>query len=264
MAAPSNKSARKLSSFFSLKPTKDEHPLPPTPPLQQQQPSLSQEPHLPQISPLPPPPHHPQYPQQPQHPQYPPPPHPPPSYHPLQHPLQPAHARGSSEGFAMKPNRTTRLIKSSSIPNLPSLRPDSPETLPPPPINTSVLSPLVPPPAIVNYGPPRPASSQGSVGSRPDSRPGSRAASREGSRSRPSTPSNMGPPSANNSPVGKVAKDPKGLKRMSWMPKKVGPEVETVEPKAWIAGLKDHVPYDSTAIFRCTRVRRSSAPQTPD
>ena len=51
-----------------------------------------------------------------------------------------------------------------------------------------------------------------------------------------------------------MSKDTKALKRLSWMPKKIGPEVEVTEPKAWIAGLKDHVPYDSTAIFRCAKV----------
>ena len=212
MAAPLNKSARKLSSLFSLGPSKDETP-----------------------APIPPPP-------------------------------LPSHSRGSSDGFALKAQNTSgRLAKSSSNPNLPSSNRTSiiqPNMAMPPRLDTGVLSPLVPPPTLVSHGPPRPASSQGSAGSRPNSRPGSRTASREGSRSRPSTPNIMMTPyQISNSPYQRAQMPPKEIKvakRQSWMPKKVVSEEEPPEPKAWVAGLKEHLPYDSTAIFEGIKVGKGN------
>lgn len=129
----------------------------------------------------------------------------------------------------------------------------------PPPISTTPLSPLPPPPTLVNYGQPRPASSHGSVRSKPSSR----ETSREGSRSRPSTPTTMGPPGRANSPIARTqtaSRDSKISKRHSWLPKKPGhgpDELGSQEPKAWIAGLPEHIPYDLSPIFRGEKVCRA-------
>jgi hypothetical protein len=127
----------------------------------------------------------------------------------------------------------------------------------PPPTSTMPLSPLVPPPSLVNYGPPRPASSHGSVRSQPSSR----AASRESSRSRPSTPTTMAPSGNANSPIARVQGTPregKISKRHSWLPKRPGQEAEGAadhEPRAWIAGLREHIPYDVSPVLRGEKVR---------
>lgn len=135
----------------------------------------------------------------------------------------------------------------------------------PPPISTAPLSPLAPPPTLVNYGPPRPASSHGSVrSSRPGSRPGSRAGSTDGSRSRPSTPTLMAPPGSASSPITRVqagSRDSKVPKRHSWLPKRPGQEGEELggyEAKAWIAGLREHIPYDLSSVIRGERVRSTT------
>lgn len=154
-----------------------------------------------------------------------------------------------------RPKSKVSLSQSMSNPNLRGQVPDPSIGLHPPmppTIDTTPLSPLAPPPILVNYGPPRPASSQGSVSSRP--------VSREGSRSRPSTPTTlMAPPGRTGSPTPKTQmtpKDSKISKRHSWMPKKLGHGAEDGdhEPKAWIAGLREHIPYDVSPIFRGERV----------
>jgi hypothetical protein len=123
-------------------------------------------------------------------------------------------------------------------------------------MNTGPLSPLVPPPTLVSHGPPQPASSHGSV----QSRPNSRAGSRDGSRSRPSTPTVTAPPGSASSPISRPQAAPrehKIAKRQSWHPKKPGQEGEessNYEPKAWIAGLREHIPYDMSPVFRGERV----------
>ncbi len=157
------------------------------------------------------------------------------------------------------PGSDAPLPKSASIPNLyghranPSLNSHGPM---PPPTSTALLSPLAPPPTLVSYGAPKPASSHGSARSRRSSRAGSR----EGSRSRPSTPTTMAPPGMANSPMARTQvtpKESKALKRHSWLPKRSGQEAEDAggyEPKAWIAGLKEHIPYDLSPVFRGERV----------
>jgi hypothetical protein len=105
-----------------------------------------------------------------------------------------------------------------------------------------------------------------SFGSRPGSRPGSRVGSpihsRDGSRSRPQTPVLLQPgalphsPSRSGTPNSATFK-----KRHSWMPgsgsrsDKGHIEQMTNEPKAWIAGLQEHIPYDITPLLNGTRVR---------
>lgn len=98
--------------------------------------------------------------------------------------------------------------------------------------------------------------------SRHGSRPGSPINSREGSRSRPQTPVLLQPgalaqsPSRTGTPTSATLK-----KRRSWMPGSGGrPDkghVESTpsESKAWIAGLKEHIPYDITPLLNGTRVR---------
>lgn len=175
-----------------------------------------------------------------------------------------SHLRGSPQVLpAAGPGSTVPLPQSVSNPNLYGHRAktsiNSHGSMPPP-INTVPLSPLAPPPVLVNYGAPRPASSHGSARSRPSSRGGSR----EGSRSRPSTPTTMGTPGAGSSPSARTQSTPKEarvLKRHSWLPKRPGQEsggVGEYEPRAWIAGLREHIPYDLTPVFRAERVGAST------
>lgn len=123
-------------------------------------------------------------------------------------------------------------------------------------LDTMAESPLAPPPAIGADGIPRPQSSSGQL-----SRPSSRQASREGTSSRPTTPSLLVPsdsatslsrpqtPTTLHSPRPQTPNAHKISKRRSWLPGKSdrvspGPEPYPPEPQAWIAGLKEHVPYD--------------------
>lgn len=178
----------------------------------------------------------------------------------LSHSSTSSHLRGSSQDLPRAgPASNAPLPKSASLSNFPGPRTNTPlnshEAMPPP-ISTLPLSPLAPPPTLVNYGPPKPASSHGSVRSRPSSRAGSR----EGSRSRPSTPTMMAPPGSASSPVSRTQIPPresKISKRQSWLPKRPGQGIEesgNYELKAWISGLREHIPYDMSPIFRGERV----------
>lgn len=54
-----------------------------------------------------------------------------------------------------------------------------------------------------------------------------------------------------------LTKDAKVSKRHSWLPRKPSQETEDPgepESKAWIAGLRDHIPYDLSPIFRGERI----------
>ncbi len=181
----------------------------------------------------------------------------------LSHSSTSSHLRGSSHELPGSGSRSNAsLPKSASLSKIAGLRPHSSinsyAPIMPPPINTAALSPLAPPPTLVNYGAPRPASSQGSAQS-------SRATSREGSRSRPSTPTTIGPFASANSPVARTQttpRDTKISKRHSWIPRKPanGPdELGSQEPKAWIAGLREHIPYDLSSIFRGEKVGRAAS-----
>jgi hypothetical protein len=165
--------------------------------------------------------------------------------------------RASQDIPTAGPAPNTSLPKSASLSNFSGLRTNNSlgshdQMLPP--INTGPLSPLVPPPTLVSHGPPKAASSHGSV----QSRPNSRAGSRDGSRSRPSTPTIMAPPGSASSPISRpqaALREHKIAKRQSRQPKKPGQEAEElVEPKAWIAGLREHIPYDMSPVFRGEKV----------
>ncbi len=184
----------------------------------------------------------------------------------LSHSSTSPHLRGSSHDLSGAGSRSNAsLPKSASLSKIAGHRAhnsiNSHNPIMPPPINTATLSPLAPPPTLVNYGPPRPASSHGSARSRPSSR----ATSREGSRSRPSTPTTIGPPASANSPVARtqtIPRDTKISKRHSWVPRKPGngpDELGSQEPKAWIAGLREHIPYDLSPIFRGEKVCRAAS-----
>ena len=187
----------------------------------------------------------------------------------LSEPGSSSHVRGSSIDYLQaEPALHASLAKSASNPNLSghktnaSINPRGPM---PPHISSIPLSPLAPPPALVNYGPPRPASGHDSISSRQSSRP----ASREASRSRPSTPNTMAAPGTANSPSARTQitpRDSKISKRHSWLPKRPGQredDVESHEPKAWIAGLREHVPYDMTPVLSGGRVcTRHPSPST--
>ena len=182
----------------------------------------------------------------------------------LSEPGSSSHRREASNDYlkADSTSHATSLAKSASNPDLSGHKTNAfidPRGPIPPPINTASLSPLAPPPTLVNCGPPRPASGHDSVRSGPSSR----AASRETSRSRPSTPTTMVPPGSANSPIARAQttpRDSKILKRHSWLPKRPGQaedEVGSHEPKAWIAGLREHVPYDVSPVLSGERVWKS-------
>ena len=174
----------------------------------------------------------------------------------ISEPSSSSHNRESSQDFLRADSAShATLAKSASNPNLSGHKTNAfinARRPMPPPISTVPLSPLAPPPTLVNHGPPRSASCHDSVRSR--------AASREGSRSRPPTPTVMAAPGSTNSPVARAQNTPregKVAKRHSWLLKKSGQgedDTKKHEPKAWIAGLRDHVPYDMSPVFRGERV----------
>ena len=103
-------------------------------------------------------------------------------------------------------------------------------------LNTMAAMPLVPPPVISADGLPRRQSTHSSG-----------QASREGSRSRPTTPNMLTPYDNLPSSRPQTPTSAKASKRRSWLPGKseksaVGQERH--EPQAWIAGLKEHIPYN--------------------
>lgn len=121
---------------------------------------------------------------------------------------------------------------------------------------------LAPPPLLFESGVARPPSSQRSAS---QSRPGSRASSarseihsQEGSRSRPQTPTLLISTTATDSlsrpatpSAGKISK------KKSWVPGKHDRnklEDGSSPRKAWIAGLREHVPYDLAPLITGQRV----------
>ena len=104
-----------------------------------------------------------------------------------------------------------------------------------------------------------------SYGSRPGSSVGSPIDSREGSRSRPQTPV-LQPPSGIAQSTSRPSTPSSATlkKRRSWMPGSGGRldknhvEQTSLEPKAWIAGLKEHISYDIAPLLNGSRVRLSS------
>ena len=109
-----------------------------------------------------------------------------------------------------------------------------------------------------------------SYGSGPGSRVGSPINSRDGSRSRPQTPVLLGPGGIAQSPQRPGTPGSAKLnKRRSWMPGSGGKseksQIDQVshEPKAWIAGLREHIPYDITPLINGMRVRFSASQMRP-
>ena len=123
-----------------------------------------------------------------------------------------------------------------------------------PPINTASLGALPLPPALTGEGVPVEMGKNGKL---------TKNSSRDSSRSRPTTPSNNLMPSGQNSPVytsspthQKTPNSAKAARRRSWMPGKH--EKSTSQggtSKAWIAGLREHVPYDINPLIDGERVR---------
>ncbi|KAJ9605857.1 hypothetical protein H2200_009706 [Cladophialophora chaetospira] len=117
------------------------------------------------------------------------------------------------------------------------------------------LTPLAPPP-LLSEGPFRPPSSHRSG---TDSRPGSRNSSRDGSRSRPQTPNLLIPPGFTGSP-GLPATPPSGriVKKRSWLPGKQQDkhkfEDGPASSDAWIAAIKEHIPYGLGPLLKGERV----------
>ncbi len=122
-----------------------------------------------------------------------------------------------------------------------------------PPIDT-MATPLAPPPVLSEDGIARPPSSAGQL-----SRPGSRQASREASRSRPTTPSLLVTSDSATSLSRPHTPDSKKLsKRRSWLPgksDKMFAEAGHHPPQAWIAGLREHVPYEINPLLNGEKVR---------
>ena len=116
------------------------------------------------------------------------------------------------------------------------------------------ITPLAPPPLLTSDGFVRPPSSAG-TGSRPVSRAGSPQST--GSRSRPATPSLLIPGDNASSSRPSTPTSTKLNKRRSWLPGSRDRGKNDNDPKrskAWIAGLKDQVPYDLTPLLNGERV----------
>lgn len=120
------------------------------------------------------------------------------------------------------------------------------------------ISPLQPPPFLTDTVPQPPSSGQ-RYG--PDSRTASRDTSphsQAGSVSRPQTPNLLIPGVSSASPArSPTPTSAKVTKKKSWLPgrsdKHKFPDGPTTT-QAWIAGLKDHVPYDLTALLNGEQV----------
>ena len=120
------------------------------------------------------------------------------------------------------------------------------------PLETN-LEPQNPPPLVTATGSTCPQS-RGSPQLRPSSDVWSPPSSREGSRSRPQTPA--GSPQFTTSRSG-TPDSARMSKKKSWLPGKLSKsDVEIVEgePKAWIAGLQEHVSYDLKPLLQGGKV----------
>jgi hypothetical protein len=111
----------------------------------------------------------------------------------------------------------------------------------PPTLDIMAAMPLVPPPVISADGLPRPQSTHSSG-----------QASREGSRSRPTTPNMLTPFDNLPSSRPQTPTSAKVSKRRSWLPgksEKGAAGQEQHESQAWIAGLKEHIPYNLAPLI---------------
>ena len=110
------------------------------------------------------------------------------------------------------------------------------------------------PPPISADRLPRPSSAAGQL-----SAYGGGQASREGSRSRPTTPVMLAPQDTRSLSRPQSPTSAKVSKRRSWLPAKadkspVGQKKN--EPQAWIAGLKEHIPYSLLPLISGEKVSR--------
>ena len=120
------------------------------------------------------------------------------------------------------------------------------------------LPPLEPPPLLSGSGAARPPSSHRSG---PDSRSASRNASphsRDESRSRPQTPNLLIPPGSTGSPARPATPtSARTARKKTWgigKPDKHGSQDGQGAQRAWIAGLREHIPYDMTPLLTGERV----------
>ena len=124
------------------------------------------------------------------------------------------------------------------------------------PIQTdTTLGPITPPPLVTAMGVSGTYSRDGSRG-RPASGNGSPASSREASRSRPQTPAGLTPLAVSSSAA--TPDSAKLGKPRSWLPGKSSkPAMEGAAPesRAWIAGLREHVPYDLGPLLQGSKAR---------
>jgi hypothetical protein len=143
-----------------------------------------------------------------------------------------SHAPDASQG--QSPGSPGSTLQSASKHKLHKSNPSAGLSLPA--LNTMAAMPLVPPPIINADGLQRPQSTCSSG-----------QASREGSRSRPTTPNMLTPYDNLPSSRPQTPTSAKISKRRSWLPGKSekGPVgQERHEAQAWIAGLKEHMPYN--------------------
>jgi hypothetical protein len=150
----------------------------------------------------------------------------------LPQPSYASHAPDASQG--QSPGSPGSTLQSASKHKLHKSNPSAGLSLPA--LNTMAAMPLVPPPIINADGLQRPQSTCSSG-----------QASREGSRSRPTTPNMLTPYDNLPSSRPQTPTSAKVSKRRSWLPGKSekGPVgQERHEAQAWIAGLKEHMPYN--------------------
>ena len=113
-------------------------------------------------------------------------------------------------------------------------------------LNAMAAMPLDPPPIISADGLQRPQSTCSSG-----------QASREGSRSRPTTPNMLTPYDNLPSSRPQTPTSAKASKRRSWLPGRADKNNAGQEQhisQAWIAGLKEHIPYNLTPLINGEKV----------
>lgn len=131
-----------------------------------------------------------------------------------------------------------------------------------PPLDTMASLPLAPPPPISTDGFPKPSSATGQL-----SAYSSGQGSREGSRSRPTTPTMLPHYDSLSTPRPQTPISAKTSKRRSWLPNKADKSPvgqERHEPQAWIAGLKEHIPYNLVPLINGEKVGRLVLSDTYD
>jgi hypothetical protein len=161
-----------------------------------------------------------------------------------------SHLPDVSQGHT--PSSSGPTLQSSSKHKLHKSTPSAGSSLPA--LDTMSTLALAPPPAISTDGLPRYPSAAGHF-----STYSSGQASREGSRSRPTTPIMLTPHDTLSSSRPQTPTSAKASKRRSWLPGKADKSPigqERQEPEAWIAGLKEHIPYNLVPLISGERVSR--------